>query len=94
MMMLANGATGLVEANWLTPMKIRKLSLTCSQRFVEVDYMNQTVDVSSSTAMDVDTSDLSQIPQEHDHRHPKSRRMERAGRDCGTNALAGASAEL
>jgi UDP-N-acetylglucosamine 3-dehydrogenase len=76
MMMLYNGATGLVEVNWLTPMKIRKLSLTCSQRFVEVDYMNQTVDLSSSTAMDVDTSDLSQIPQEHDHRHITLKKQE------------------
>jgi len=76
MMMLYNGATGLVEVNWLTPMKIRRLSLTCSQRFVEVDYMNQTVDLSSSTAMDVDTSDLSQIPQEHDHRHITLKKQE------------------
>lgn len=76
MMMLYNGATGLVEVNWLTPMKIRKLSLTCSQRFVEVDYMNQTVDVSSSQAMDVDTADLSQIPQEHDHRHITLKKQE------------------
>lgn len=76
MMMLQNGATGLVEVNWLTPMKIRKLSLTCSQRFVEVDYMSQTVDVSSSQAMDVDTSDLSQIPQEHDHRHITLKKQE------------------
>ena len=76
MLMLGNGATGLVEVNWLTPMKIRKLSLTCSQRFVEVDYMNQTVDVSSSTAMDVDTADLSQIPQEHDHRHITLKKQE------------------
>jgi len=76
MMMLGNGATGLVEVNWLTPMKIRKLSLTCSQRYVELDYMNQTVDVSSSTAMDVDTADLSQIPQEHDHRHITLKKQE------------------
>jgi UDP-N-acetylglucosamine 3-dehydrogenase len=76
MMMLENGATGLVEVNWLTPMKIRKLSLTCSQRYVEVDYMNQTVDVSSSQAMDVDTADLSQIPQEHDHRHITLKKQE------------------
>jgi UDP-N-acetylglucosamine 3-dehydrogenase len=75
-MMLANGATGLIEVNWLTPIKIRKLSLTCSSRYVEVDYMNQSVDISSATAMDVDTSDLSQIPQEHDHRHITLKKQE------------------
>jgi UDP-N-acetylglucosamine 3-dehydrogenase len=57
-------------------MKIRKLALTCSLRYVEVDYVNQTVDISSSTAMDVDTSDLSQIPQEHDHRHITLKKQE------------------
>ena len=76
MVMLSNGATGLVEVNWLTPMKIRKLALTCSLRYVEVDYVNQTVDISSSTATDVDTSDLSQIPQEHDHRHITLKKQE------------------
>jgi UDP-N-acetylglucosamine 3-dehydrogenase len=76
MVMLSNGATGLVEVNWLTPMKIRKLALTCSLRYVEIDYVNQTVDISSSTAMDVDTADLSQIPQEHDHRHITLKKQE------------------
>ena len=38
--------------------------------------MNQSVDISSSTAMDVDTSDLSHIPQEHDHRHITLKKQE------------------
>jgi hypothetical protein len=40
MLMLRGGATGLVEVNWLTPMKIRKLTMTCSQRYVEVGYLS------------------------------------------------------
>ena len=38
-----NGICGVVEVNWLTPTKIRKLFLTCSETFVEADYINQTV---------------------------------------------------
>ena len=76
MLMLKSGATGHVEVNWLTPMKIRKLTLTCSQRFVEVDYMNQTIDISSSTVMDLDTTNLFEIPQEYDHRHLTLKKQE------------------
>jgi len=43
------GTTGFVEVNWLTPMKVRKLALTCDKRFVEVDYMEQSALVCSST---------------------------------------------
>lgn len=35
-----NGICGIVEVNWLTPTKIRKLFLTCSENFVEADYIN------------------------------------------------------
>jgi UDP-N-acetylglucosamine 3-dehydrogenase len=76
MLTLDEGTTGLVEVNWLTPMKIRKLYLTCSQRYVEVDYMNQTIDVSSSTVTDLDTTNLFQIPQEYDHRHITLKKQE------------------
>ena len=46
---LANGMNGYVEANWLTPMKVRKLSLTCSKNFVELDYTAQAITISSAT---------------------------------------------
>src|SRR5438552_12438088 len=36
-----NGVHGFVEVNWLTPMKVRKLALTCLKNFVEVDYTEQ-----------------------------------------------------
>lgn len=58
----ANGLTGAVEVNWLTPRKVRKLSLTCDQAFVECDYMDQCVEISRSTYGTIDQGDLSQIP--------------------------------
>jgi UDP-N-acetylglucosamine 3-dehydrogenase len=76
LLQLKGGVTGLLEVNWLTPMRIRRLTLTCSSRYVEVDYMNQTVDVSSSQLMDIDQSNLSQIPQEYDHRHITLKKQE------------------
>src|SRR5207244_3127702 len=36
-----NGVHGFVEVNWLTPMKVRRLALTCLKNFVEVDYTEQ-----------------------------------------------------
>ena len=57
-----NGICGVVEVNWLTPMKIRKLFLTCSQNFVEMDYINQAVTISSSSFKQVDDMDLYRPP--------------------------------
>lgn len=60
-----NGICGIVEVNWLTPTKIRKLFLTCSKNFVEADYMNQTVTISSSSFKQVDEMDLYRVPIEY-----------------------------
>src|SRR5437660_300623 len=60
-----NGVHGFVEVNWLTPMKVRKLALTCLKNFVEVDYTEQSVTVSSSTLGPLDPFNLYQIPLEH-----------------------------
>ncbi|MFW6120638.1 MAG: Gfo/Idh/MocA family oxidoreductase [Petrotogales bacterium] len=57
-----NGKCGIVEVNWLTPMKIRKLFLTCSENFVEMDYINQSVTISSSSFKDIDEMDLYRVP--------------------------------
>ena len=43
-----NGRNAIVEVNWITPMKVRKLSLTCEESFIELDYINQQVKISSS----------------------------------------------
>jgi len=60
-----DGMSGIVEVNWLTPMKIRKLFLTCSKNFVEVDYINQSVIISSSAFRGIDEMDLFHIPIEY-----------------------------
>ena len=57
-----NGICGIVEVNWLTPMKIRKLFLTCSENLVEVDYINQSVTISSSSFKQINESDLYHVP--------------------------------
>jgi UDP-N-acetylglucosamine 3-dehydrogenase len=60
------GVTGVIEVNWMTPIKARTLTLTCEQRLVSVDYTRQALVVSSARLHDYDPSDLSQIPLEYD----------------------------
>jgi len=60
-----NKICGIVEVNWLTPTKIRKLFLTCSKSFVEADYINQTVTISSSLFKQIDEMDLFRVPIEY-----------------------------
>src|SRR5205823_13095463 len=57
-----NGVHGFVEVNWLTPMKVRMLALTCLKNFVEVAYTDQSVTVSSSTLGPPDPFNLYHIP--------------------------------
>lgn len=68
MLSFKNGASGFVEANWLTPMKVRKLALTCLKSFVEIDYITQSVKISSSTYGRLDSFNLYRIPLEFDTR--------------------------
>jgi UDP-N-acetylglucosamine 3-dehydrogenase len=63
-----NDIHAFIEVNWLTPMKVRKVSLTCSSSFVELDYLAQSLQVSSSTFMELDISDLYSVPQRYDIR--------------------------
>jgi UDP-N-acetylglucosamine 3-dehydrogenase len=62
------GMTGFVEVNWLTPMKVRKLALTCSRNFVEMDYMDQAALVCSSSFKPVEGGNLYNVPIEFDMR--------------------------
>jgi len=57
-----NGICGIVEVNWLTPMKIRKIFLTCSQSFVEADYISQSVTTSSSSFNQINEMNLYHAP--------------------------------
>ncbi len=71
-----NGTTGFIEINWLTPMKVRKLSLTCMKNFVELDYITQSARISSSQVRAFDNSDMSHIPLEFDIRDISLRKKE------------------
>jgi len=70
------GTTGFVEVNWLTPMKVRKLALTCSKNFVEVDYMDQSAQVCSSTYKPFEVGNLFSVPLEFDVRRIALRKEE------------------
>jgi len=71
-----NGVHGFIEVNWLTPMKVRRLALTCLKNFVEVDYTDQSITVSSSTLGTLDPYNLYQIPLEHHTQKIQVRREE------------------
>jgi UDP-N-acetylglucosamine 3-dehydrogenase len=64
-----NDVCGVVEVNWLTPIKIRKIFLTCSEQFVEMDYIDQSVTVSSSRFKAVDEMDLYHVPMQFTSSH-------------------------
>jgi len=64
-----NNVCGVVEVNWLTPIKIRKIFLTCSEQFVEMDYIDQSVTVSSSYFKTVDEMDLYHVPMQFTSSH-------------------------
>jgi UDP-N-acetylglucosamine 3-dehydrogenase len=49
----ANGTSASIETNWLTPMRVRTNTLTCTNGLVELDYMAQTARVSRSQFADL-----------------------------------------
>jgi len=61
-----DGGLGFIEVNWLTPMKVRRLSLTCSEAFVQADYIDQSMEISSSSIKDLDPGNLFNLPLELD----------------------------
>jgi len=64
-----NGVTGVVEVNWLTPTKVRSLSMTCSNQFVEFDYTSQSIDICSATLRDFDPANLFDLGLEYQARN-------------------------
>ena len=61
----SNGVVSVSEANWLTPMKMRKLGLTTSRNYIELDYQDQTVTLFSSKYIDVNLGNLYKSNIEH-----------------------------
>jgi predicted dehydrogenase len=53
-----NGVTGLVESNWLTPMKVRRLTVTAEGGMYEVDYVTQDLWLHEHPASDAEWDTL------------------------------------
>jgi len=87
----AQGTTGFVEVNWLTPMKVRKLALTCSKNFVEVDYMDQAALVCSSSFKAVEGGNLYNVPIEFDLRRISLKKEEPLRRELADFIAAASS---
>jgi len=64
LMTLGDSIQATVEVNWLTPRKVRELSITSSQGFAVIDYIEQGVRFSTSSSRVIDESDLSRMQME------------------------------
>jgi len=53
-----SGLISVVEANWLTPMKVRNISITTSKCFVVLDYFHQSINISKSHFSEVNQANL------------------------------------
>lgn len=71
-----SGVTGMLEVNWLTPMKVRQFSLTASKAYVNVDYIDQRAVISSSSFGALDPANLYQVPLELNQRVVALRKQE------------------
>lgn len=60
-----NNICGIININWLTPIKIRKLFLTCSQQFIEINYINQSIALSSSYFKTINEMNLYHVPMQY-----------------------------
>jgi len=63
-----NGKSGLIETNWLTPVKIRELRLTFTDKYIKGDYAEQWIEVSSSKLKEYDELNLYNLSFENDIR--------------------------
>ena len=49
MLRTKNGLKGICEANWLTPTKVRQLSITTDNSHVVADYIDQSIEISNAS---------------------------------------------
>ena len=59
-----NGVKTMSEISWLSPMKVRELTLTCSKAFVVINYATQEVNVFKSKITNLNKSNLFNVNQE------------------------------
>jgi UDP-N-acetylglucosamine 3-dehydrogenase len=55
-----DGRIGLCETNWLTPMKVRELNITTTTCYINLNYLTQEIEISSSKFGEIDDSNLYQ----------------------------------
>lgn len=75
-MKMADGKEAIAEVNWLTPMKVRKVYMTCSKTYVQLDYMEQMISTSSSKYVGDGKDNLYESPWEFDYREIYLRKEE------------------
>lgn len=71
-----NGVEGVMEVSWLTPMKVRGITITGLEGVAEMDFVDQELRVSTSTYGDLDMGNLWRIPQMYDIRRIRVRQEE------------------
>ena len=72
----ANGMAASIETNWLTPMRVRKNMLTCTEALLELDYMAQSARISRAQFL-VGTQPASYLPElEYDSQEVVLKRQE------------------
>lgn len=59
------GMDAFAEVSWLTPTKVRSLTLTCANGVVDLNYMTQEVGVSRGRFGHIDPDNLFQVPVEY-----------------------------
>lgn len=69
LMRMSGGVNATIEVNWLTPMKVRTVAMTCSSGFALMDYTDQSLEFSSSKNEELDVTNLSQVPMELNTQH-------------------------
>ena len=62
MMKFDNSIMGVIDTNWLTPMRVRGMTITCEKRFLKIDYMAQSIEISTSKFGELDETNLFRLP--------------------------------
>ena len=61
-----NGIEGIIEVSWLTPMKLRNVTVTGVDGVAEMDYVDQEVKIMRSSFRDLDMGNLWMVPINYD----------------------------
>jgi UDP-N-acetylglucosamine 3-dehydrogenase len=70
------GVSGTVEVNWLTPTKVRRLGITASDAYAELDYIEQRALVTRSSWGAINEANVYQAPVEFQERSIQLKKRE------------------